>query len=491
MVGIRRALAIATVERYFGLVANFALTVVVSRLLTPEEVGIWAIGLAAVTLIAAVREFATGTYLIQKADLTPAEIRGAATVMLLISALVGSALIVLAPWLAGLYGDPRLVAYLRVAACGVFLEVISILLTALMRRDMAFVEVAVVSTAGVAAFVGVTIALASLGFSYMSFAWAWIASSALSALLALLFRPDLSVFWPLLRHWRGVLTFGACNGTNVFLYRFYEAVPTMVLGSLASIGAAGLFSRAQLVCQLPDKVLLGGVSAVILPALSAEVRAGRGVKEPYLQALSLTTVLQWPLLVVVTILAHPVVLILLGDQWLGAVALVHIVAPALMLSSANELNYPILISIGAIRDVLLRGLIIWPISALIIAAAAAFGVHAAALGLLVVVPFQAFVSICFVRRRVPIEWRDLATATWRSGIVALVSATGPICMVASLGLRFDLSVWQGVGAGVLALAGWFAGVWLTRHPVLAELEQVRRSLRRLLGGPHMQQGRVP
>jgi O-antigen/teichoic acid export membrane protein len=491
MVGIRRALAIATVERYFGLVANFALTVVVSRLLTPEEIGTWAIGLAAVTLIATVRELATGTYLIQKVDLTPAHIRSAATVLLLISAALGGSLNVLAPWLAGLYGEPRLAAYLRVAAVGVFLEAITIVLASLMRRDMAFVEIAVVNTISIATFAGVTLALAALDFSYMSFAWAGIASAAVSGLLTLLFRPNLSVFKPMLRHWRDVLTFGACNGANVFLYRVYETIPTMVLGRLISVGAAGLFSRAQLVCQLPDRVLLGGVAAVILPALSAEVRAGRGLKEPYLHALSLITVLQWPLLVVVTILAHPVVLILLGDQWLGAVALVQIVAPALMLSSANELNYPILVSVGAMRDVLLRGVIIWPISALIIAAAAAFGVHAAALGLLGVVPFQALVSISFVLRRVRIEWRDLATATWRSGVVAFVSAAGPLCMVASLGLRFDLSAWQGVGAGLLAVVGWFAGVWLTQHPVLTELEQVRRSLHRLLAGPRPPQGRVP
>ena len=62
-----------------------------------------------------------------------------------------------------------------------------------------------------------------------------------------------------------------------------------------------------------------------------------------------------------------------GDQWLEVVVPVQIMALALVFSSTNELNYPVLVSVGAMRDVLVRGLIAWPISALIIATASMFG----------------------------------------------------------------------------------------------------------------------
>lgn len=64
MIGIRWALAVTTAERYLTLAIVFAMTIAVSRLLTPAEIGVWAIGLATATTFLAFREFTTGVFLI-------------------------------------------------------------------------------------------------------------------------------------------------------------------------------------------------------------------------------------------------------------------------------------------------------------------------------------------------------------------------------------------------------------------------------------------
>ena len=468
MNGIRRALAVTTGERYINLAATFAMTVTVSRLLTPSEVGVWAIGLAIATMLLGAREFTSGVFLVQKRDLVHEDVRGAFTAMLLMSALIAGVLAAGAPLVAGIYGEPRLISYLRIAAIAVLLEVFAMPLVALMRRDMAFTQLALVNVTSVAVFNGLTVLLAVLGFSYMSFAWAWAAAAGLSSMLAIGFRRDVSVFWPSLRHWRGMLVFGGYNGLNVFLFRLYEAVPTAVLGRV-SLDAAGLYNRALLVCQLPDKVVLGGAIPVILPALSAEARAGRDLKAPYLRAVSFITAVQWPALVVMALLSHPAVHILLGDQWLGVVPLVQIIALASLFSFTAELNFPVLVSLGAMKDLLLRGLIAWPTSAVIIASASLFGLTAVALSFFVIVPFQAYVSLYFVRRHVSIAWSELFAAVWPSAVIAALSATGPLCVVLYLGLRFDMPIPMALLAATLAAIGWLAGVWLTGHPMLDEL----------------------
>ncbi len=251
-------MVVTTSERYINLAANFVMTIIVSRLLTPGEIGVWAIGMAIAALALSAREFTTGTFLVQRAELTREDVQGAFTVMLLMSAAIASALALLAPWLAWIYGEAKLVAYLRVAAAAILLEVVAAPLIALMRRDMAFTDLAVVNIASVAVFSSVAIGLAALGFSYMSFAWAWAVAAATSGALALYLRPDFWVLTLLLRRWRGMLTFGGYNGVNVFLYRLYEALPTIILSRLVSFDAAGLYNRALLVCQVPDKLFLGG-----------------------------------------------------------------------------------------------------------------------------------------------------------------------------------------------------------------------------------------
>ena len=466
--GIRRALVVTTSERYINLATTFVTTMIVSRLLSPAEIGVWAIGLAIATLATSVREFTTGNFLVQRPNLTSDDVRGAFTVMLLMSVLIAAVLELLAPWLAWAYGEVKLVSYLRVAAAAILIEVVATLLTALMRRDMAFTDLALVNIANVSTFSVAAVGLAAAGFSYMSLAWAWAVGATASSVLALYLRPDVWALQPSLRGWRGMLTFGGYNGLNVFLYRIYEALPTIILSRLVSFHAAGLFNRALLVCQVPDKLVLGGALPVILPALSAEVRAGRALKGPYLRAVSFMTALQWPALILLAILAQPAVHVLLGDQWLEVVPLVRLMALASLFAFAAELNYPVLVSLGAMRDLLLRGLVAWPLSALLIGLASLMGLTAVAAGFFVIVPLQAYVSLYFVRRHIDLGWGELVDTMWRSGVIAAASAIGPLCTAAWIG-RFDMPIWAAAAAATLAGIGWLAGVWLTRHPLADEI----------------------
>ena len=56
---MRRALFFTTSERYLGLNANFATIAVVSRILTPSEIGVSVLAMAIISFALAAREFAT------------------------------------------------------------------------------------------------------------------------------------------------------------------------------------------------------------------------------------------------------------------------------------------------------------------------------------------------------------------------------------------------------------------------------------------------
>jgi hypothetical protein len=49
--------------------------------------------------------------------------------------------------------------------------------------------------------------------------------------------------------------------------------------------------------------------------------------------------------------------------------------------------------------------------------------------------------------------------------------------VALAGFTFDLSVIEGLAAGVLAAPGWLIGLWLTKHPFLGELLHLLAALK--------------
>lgn len=468
---LRQALALTTADRYFSLAANFVTLVLISRILSPAEIGISVTGMAVVGIALSVREFASMNFLIQRADLSRDDIRSAFTVMLAATLLLAGILAVAAPFVAEIYSKPGLDLFLHMAALAIVLEVPAAPIVGLMRRDMAFGRVMMVNAMTAGTNACVTVTLAVLGFSYMSIAWGLLCGTLAGGLLALWLGGKLWMFKPIFRNWHGMLVFGGYNGFIVVLFRLYEQLPYLFLGRILSFNAVALFNRGLMVCQMPDKILLGGATAVILPAFSEEARQNRDLKAPYLAAISFITSLQWPALVVLSILAHPVVHIVLGQGWGEAVPLVRVIAIATMFSFTFELTYPVLVATGAIRDAFVRAVLTWPISAVVLLSVAFFGLKAMVFSLLVIVPFQAVISLLLIARKIPMTVRELLLSVWKSSIVTLATAAGPLLVVA-WNRTFEIGLLMTAIALLAAATCWLVSIWAIGHPVFDEVRRL-------------------
>ena len=68
---VRKAIAWSFAGQIASFVASFATMVALARLLTPREVGIYAVGLAVTGVLQALSAFGVGTYLVREEELHP------------------------------------------------------------------------------------------------------------------------------------------------------------------------------------------------------------------------------------------------------------------------------------------------------------------------------------------------------------------------------------------------------------------------------------
>ena len=147
MTAVRRALLISTADRYFTYASSFAVAAAVSRILTPAEIGVSVVGIAILGIALSVREFASSSFLIQREALTREDVRASFTVMLVLTAIVVVALLAATPALARLYGEKRLIGYFHVICVCLFLDLISVQVITLLRRDMAYGRIVAIDAA--------------------------------------------------------------------------------------------------------------------------------------------------------------------------------------------------------------------------------------------------------------------------------------------------------------------------------------------------------
>lgn len=464
---IRRSFFYSFVEKSAGLVLALLTMAIVSRLLTPTEVGLFMVASSLVILIEAFRDFGLGSFLIQERNLTLGVTRSATTLIGLMSLILGLCVYLGSGVTATFYGEPELGELMRLAAFAFLFAPISNPLLALLRRDMNFRAVAWIGIASGMANATTTIALAFSGLGAISFVWGSLLAAIVGAVGALIARPDWGIFRPSLLYWRKVIPFGAWTTVATLVSMIYDALPRLMLGRVMSFGAVGLLSRAISLTQMPDKLFLSAVPPVVLPAMSAKLRAGESLAEPYLRGLDIITAIHWPALAFLAVMADPIVQLLLGPQWLEVIPLVQITAVAGMLLSPTYLAFAVLVSLGRVQQMALISLAALPASMAIIFVATGYGLAAVAWSLVPANAVQVAPSLVYTRRLLGFTWAELGTVALRSAALTACTAILPTLVILAQGSALGL---VGLFMAVLgAVAGWGLGLALIAHPLFMEI----------------------
>lgn len=477
MSAVHRSIFFSAAERYGGFALSVISTAVMARLLTPEEFGIFAvISAIVVVIIAFFQEFGGANYLIQKTSLSVRNIRTAFTITFCICFMIGVALFATANEFAVLFRQEALKGGIEVIALNFALTPISVTVSALFRRNMEFGKLAVCNLVANVIAAAVSIALAVVGYSYLAPIWGLVSGNIALSIFLVVAWGDLTIFRPSLSGYRNVMSFGLYSSGVTVINVFYNLAPQFFLARILDFAAVGLYSRAVGATQVFDKLVGQVLGPVIMPAIFTQIKAGGDLKRIYLDALSLLSAVHWPFLSFVAVMAYPIILIWLGATWLDVVPLVRLLCAASLFLFAACLTYPVLVAAGSVRDAMISSAISLPPSLLLVFAASFFGVKAVAATALLTLPFQAAVAILFIKRRLNFSLSDLLRATWKSGVITLVSMVGPLLFAAMIHVGLLGPVVGFVLACLSAGAGWCATLVLTDHPLLPHLQFAAKGL---------------
>ncbi|MDE5452797.1 oligosaccharide flippase family protein [Bradyrhizobium sp. CSA112] len=470
MIDLYKPVLFSALERYGSFLFYLISAAILARLLSPLEFGICSIALALTNVLTGYfQEFGGGNYLIQKSVLTERNIRTAFTVTLVSFLCVALLLYVLSGVAARFFAQDGLQIGIAVCAINLALAPISVTISALLRREMAFAVLARCNLVAnfVSSFSAVGFAMG--GWSFLAPILGMLAGTIVYTALLLVCRPQHRILRPSLEGYREVFRFGAYSSSVVILNVFYQWFPQLMIGRILDFAAVGLYSRAVNITQLFDRAILQILNPVIMPAISARARAGGDLKSAYLVAMELLSVLQWPSLLFIALMSDTLILIWLGPTWIDVVPLVRALCIASLSMFAAPLTYPVLVAIGRVQDTLTSSLISLPPSLLITIAASFWGVQAVANVALIVFPFQAAVAIWFVARRLAISPAELMRAVSKSIVVTI------FCMASAL-IGLFIITYSGAGpvvallsAGFFASAGWLLALIITNHGLVVRM----------------------
>jgi O-antigen/teichoic acid export membrane protein len=487
MADVRKSLALSLAARYGAFMIQAVALVVLARLLTPEEVGVYAISAALLALVTVLGDFGVEVYLVQAPRLRRSERQAAVAVTLVTSMAVGSAFILVRGAVADFYGDPRLAPMMLIMGTTLFFVPLNLPMLAMLRRKMMFGALLFVTTTSYLAFAVTAIALAAAGHGPLSMAWATLMQTAVTTALALRYRAA-PLCRPGVRAWRRVVVFGMTATSTITIFRLGMTAPELIIGRMLGLEATGLFSRAHGVAQIFNKVVTSAIQPVALPALAAELREGRPLNRVFLRKMEFMGALAWPSYAFVALMADPIVHVVLGRQWTAAVPIIQILCLMGVVIPFSALNAEFFLALGKPQRQLAIESMLFPVKIALVGAASFHSVEAVALALIVARWGSALLSTRYLADEIGYRFREMLHAA-RKPLVMLAAATaGPALIMLAMPDASQQPVLALMTAAAAAAAGWIAAMFATHHPFEHE---ARRLLARIAAAVQARWGKRP
>lgn len=357
----RRALAWSFMGQYLNTLLQFVTTIIISRLLTPEEIGIFSLAASFVLLGQLLRDFGSGQYIIQEQELTDDRIRAAFTVTLTSGWLVATIVFLLAPYAATFFEQPAVEHVMQLLAINFALIPFGSITMAYLQRKLQFRQNMLVRVSS--SFIGsvTSISCAVAGMSYIGLAWGAVAGSVATIILAAVVRPGELPKLPGLREVPRVLSFASRMSTSTIIGQLNPVLIDMIVGKLLGAAPLGLLSRQRGVIALFETLVMRGLHPVVTPLFAEKHRDGHQLATSYLHGISCVTGLAWPFYSGLTLLSPHFVLVLFGPNWVPAAALIQIACVGVMVRAPVMLAQNVLIGTGNVSALLTRQVVMFPL----------------------------------------------------------------------------------------------------------------------------------
>jgi O-antigen/teichoic acid export membrane protein len=471
-VSARRALTFSFLDRYASLIVTVGSTMVLARLLSPAEIGVFSVTMALLSFASVFRDLGAGQYLIQVKEPAIERIRAVWTVQLGSGLALAALVLAIRTPVATIYHEPQMRDIMLVVALNFALTPIGSLTYAWLAREMRFDSIAIIRFTSSIAGAATTIFLAFGGHGAISMALGNLAGTIATMVVSMAYRPNSLPWLPGMRDLKLVLRFGGGLTSTSLLNTLAAATPELLLGKLQSLATVGYYSRANGLVAMFQRLVTDAVWSVSLSVFARESREHGRCNIAFLQATSYIAALGWSFCAALIWLAHPTMRVFCGAQWDDAVELTRMLAVAMAIGMPGMLCGPAFTAQGAVRQLLRGTLVCTAASVACSAAGVTWGLAGIGWAAVACAMFCTLVWMRIAHRAIGFTWSELAASLAPGAGVALAASIVPAAVVLVMGPAPDASLTALIVGYPGCLFGFLAGAWVLRHPIRREIEKL-------------------
>lgn len=325
---------------------QFAVRIILARLLVPKDFGVIGMALIFTALIQTVNELGLSAAIIQRKDINKKHLSTSFWISIFMGVILCIIAVIASPFIADFFKERLVQPVISILSIGFILGSFGAIHRTLLQKKIDFKSVAITET-GAAAFSGiVSVVLALLGFGVWSLVMgALMGSFGRSALLWLRcpWRPsmifDFKSFEELFGFGKNVM------GSQIVQYVTFNA-DYLLIAKFLDVTSLGFYTLAYQIAIFPLSRISSIITRVTFPTFSIIQDDNANLRVGYLKAIKYTSLITFPLLAGLAVVAREFIPIVIGEKWMPMVLPLQILCVAGILYSVATHVGSILLSKG-------------------------------------------------------------------------------------------------------------------------------------------------
>lgn len=321
---------------------QFIVGIFMARMLSPEDYGITALPGVFLAVAGIFIGGGFGTALIRKPEVTEKDLSTAFYYSIAVGVFCYIVLFITSPYIAKFYNAPVLESLIRVTALSFLWGPLNTPQNVILARRMDFKNPARISIINkiVGSAVGITMAYTGYGV------WALVGSGLVSSIMGLI-QTWWVVKWlpraPFSKEsFRYLWNFGNKMMCISLLNTLYANIVTVLVGKFGGARDLGNYNRAKSYAAMPSSNVTGVLTSVSFPALSKIQDDDEKLAYNYRKMIRVSAYLIFPVMLMLSALAHPIVITMVTAKWEPCVILLQIMCFTFMFQPVQILNVNLL-----------------------------------------------------------------------------------------------------------------------------------------------------
>lgn len=366
-------------ERISAQLVSFVVSIIVARILIPEDYGVIAIVSVFINIMNVFVTSGYGAALIQKADSDDNDFNSIFTFSGLLSIVLYFILFFTAPLLANFYESPILTSLVRVMALRLPIASFNSIQQAYVAKKMQFRKFFWATLGGTiaSAFVGIGMALG--GFGVWALVGQYLTNTVIDTIV--LFIQFDWRYKPFFSKQRAVpmIKYGSQVLLATLIDSIYQEIRTLIIGKKYDVDSLAFYNRGE---QFPKLIVLNFstvIDGVLMPTFCKIQDNLELLRNGLKRALQVSTFVIMPLMVGMAVIAESMITVILTEKWLFSVPYVQIFCLSYMFNPLQTSSTQVIKALGKSRLYLILEIIKKGIFLVSLLIAMHFGVYAIAL----------------------------------------------------------------------------------------------------------------